>query len=191
MGLMKKLKFKISRKSLSLMYTTFVRPILEYASEVWGGCNQTDAESIEKVQLSAARIVTGLTLLASRESLYFETGWEPLHIRRKTARLKTLCKVNRSLAPDYLSDIFPSIRSHSSNYVTRNFQDYSTPKCRLQIYKNSFVPRVIQEWNSLPLETRQSETLSNFVKCISNSKKSPPLYFSIGERRLNIIHTRL
>ena len=48
-GLMKKLKFKLSRKTLSLMYTTFVRPILEYASEVWGGCNQTDAEKLEKL----------------------------------------------------------------------------------------------------------------------------------------------
>jgi hypothetical protein len=34
------------------MYTTFVRPILEYIPEVWGGCNQTDAEKLEKLQIS-------------------------------------------------------------------------------------------------------------------------------------------
>ena len=36
-----------------------------------------DSEKLENYRwLEAARIVTGLTLLASRESLYFETGWE-------------------------------------------------------------------------------------------------------------------
>ena len=40
----------------------------------------------EKLQLASARIVTGLTLLASRDSLYVETGWEPLADRRRTKR---------------------------------------------------------------------------------------------------------
>jgi hypothetical protein len=171
------------------MYTTFVRPILEYKS--MGRVNQTDAEKLEKLQLNAARIVTSLPLLESRESLYFETGWEPLYIKRKHTRLKTIRKVNYNLAPGYILDIFPNIRSHASNYVTRNSQDYSIPKCRLHIYKNSFVSTAIQKWNALPLETRQSETLSKFIKFISNTTKSPPLYFSIGDRRLNIIHTRI
>ena len=35
-------------------------------------------DKLEKVQLEAARLVTGLPLFASRESLYFETGWEKL-----------------------------------------------------------------------------------------------------------------
>ena len=123
--------------------------------------------------------------------MYFETGWEPLYVRRKHTRLKTIRKVNHNLAPDYMLDIFPSIRSHTSNYVTRNSQDYSIPKCRLQIYENSFVPTAIQEWNALTVETRQSETLSKFMNSISNTTKLPPLYFSFGDRRLNIIHTRI
>ena len=39
---------------------------------------EREVERLEKVQLEAARIVTGLTKFASRESLYFETGWETL-----------------------------------------------------------------------------------------------------------------
>ena len=38
------------------MYITFIRPLLEYASEVWDGCTQSDIEQLEKVQLHAARI---------------------------------------------------------------------------------------------------------------------------------------
>ena len=32
----------------------------------------------KKIQLEAARIVIGLTKFASKDSLYFETGWETL-----------------------------------------------------------------------------------------------------------------
>jgi hypothetical protein len=46
---------------------------------------QNESEKLEKLQLSAARIVTGLTLLASKDALYFETGWEPLTYRRKSS----------------------------------------------------------------------------------------------------------
>jgi hypothetical protein len=42
------------------MYLTFIRPVLEYASEVWDNCGQTNSDRLEKVQLEAARIVTGL-----------------------------------------------------------------------------------------------------------------------------------
>jgi hypothetical protein len=42
------------------MYTTFVRPALEYATIVWDGCNSYEFDLLEKVKLRAARIITGL-----------------------------------------------------------------------------------------------------------------------------------
>ena len=101
------------------------------------------AQKLEKLQLAAARIVTGLTSLASRDSLYFKTGWEPLIVRRRT-KLKTIMyKIYHNMVPDYLQNILPSIRSQESNYATRQSQNYSIPKCRLNIYKSSFVPLAI------------------------------------------------
>ena len=52
--------------------------MLEYASIVWVGCSKQDAEKLENVQLTAARIVTGLPIFVSREALYYETSWETL-----------------------------------------------------------------------------------------------------------------
>jgi hypothetical protein len=71
----------MGRPNLSKLYTSFIRPTLEYASIVWDGCSVQDTEKLEKVQLAAARIVTGLPIFASKESLYFETGWETLKTR--------------------------------------------------------------------------------------------------------------
>lgn len=41
-----------------------------------------DLEKVEKLQLAVSRIVTGLTMLASRDYLYYETRWETLADRR-------------------------------------------------------------------------------------------------------------
>ena len=191
LGLLKKLQFKVNYKTLSLLYTTFIRPSLEYASEVWGGCSNQDSEKLVKLQLAAARIVTGLTSLASRDSLYFETGWEPLIVRRRT-KLKTIMyKIYHNMVPDYLQNILPSIRSQESNYATRQSQNYSIPKCRLNIYKSSFVPLAIGQWNSVPIELRQSISLKTFKNNLHLPKSLPPSYFSHGERYWNVIHTRL
>ena len=67
------------QKKLSKMFKTFIRPILEYASVVWDGC--TNSDKLEKEQQYAARIVTGLPILTSKASLYFEIGSGPLCVR--------------------------------------------------------------------------------------------------------------
>lgn len=35
------------------MYTSFIRPHLEYASVVWGGCQAFDSEKLKKLQLQS------------------------------------------------------------------------------------------------------------------------------------------
>ena len=74
---------------MSNICITFIRPLLQYACKLWDGCFEYDSEKIEKIQLEAARIVTGLTKFSSLEALYFETGWETLAERRRQRKLTT------------------------------------------------------------------------------------------------------
>ena len=75
---LRKLKYRFSNNTLNRVYCTYTRPLLGYASEVWNGCNQIDARKLEQVLLNAARIVTGLPIFSSLNSLYYETGWDTL-----------------------------------------------------------------------------------------------------------------
>ena len=68
-NILRKLKYNLSRKTLNKIYNTFILPLLEYACEVWDGCSKADEEKLEKVHLEAARIITGLPIYASRDSL--------------------------------------------------------------------------------------------------------------------------
>jgi hypothetical protein len=49
---------------------------------LWDNCGQTNSDRLEKVQLEAARIVTGLPSFASTHSIYIETGWEKLKTKK-------------------------------------------------------------------------------------------------------------
>ena len=74
LNIFRKLKYRLKRDYLENNYLVFIRPILEYASEVWDNCRQTNCNRLEKIQIEAAHIVTGLSIYGSFDSIYKETG---------------------------------------------------------------------------------------------------------------------
>ena len=190
-GSFRKLKFLLNRKTLSKIYTVFIRPHFEYACEVWDGCSIEQADKLERLQLEAARIVTGLPRYASSQSLYFETGWELLSERRRVRKLMLFHKIHKGLAPSFLHDLLPPMGENRTSYKLRNCKDYSTPRTRLRHSTLSFFPSTINLWNKIPLETRDSDSVNSFRSGIHIKQKCAPVYFSYGKRKLNILHTRL
>jgi hypothetical protein len=73
---------------------------------MWDDCCIRDTQKLECLQLEAARIVTGLPIYSSAESLYFETGWSKLEDRRKSRKLNLFYKIENNMAPTYLSDYY-------------------------------------------------------------------------------------
>jgi hypothetical protein len=65
---------------------------------VWDNCSQTDNDRLEKLQLEAARIVTGLTAYLSWVSLYQENGGEQLSHTTQEYSNKDLIKVKQTFS---------------------------------------------------------------------------------------------
>ena len=77
--LTKRLSLTLSRKQLLTIYKTFVRSHLDYADIIYDTpFNEAFKEKLEKVQHSAALIITGAIKGTSRERLYKELGLESL-----------------------------------------------------------------------------------------------------------------
>ena len=57
---------------------------------------------MEKIQIQAARIITGTNNYAHKNLLYIETGWEKLSKKREYHRLILLYKILNDLAPEHL-----------------------------------------------------------------------------------------
>ena len=94
---MRKLKFLLDRRSLEIMYVSFIRPLLEFADVVWDNCTLYEVNAREKIQLEAARIVNGTTKLVSLEMQYKETGWETLEVRRSKHSTKRVITFLQSI----------------------------------------------------------------------------------------------
>ena len=67
-----------------------------------------------------------LPVFSSRESLYFETGREPISSRRNSKKLTTMYKTQNNLVPYYLRQIFSGTQGSLSRYNIRNASDYSS-----------------------------------------------------------------
>ena len=75
-NIMKRLRYQLDRRSLEVIYLSFVRPILEYADAIWDNCTQYEKDELDKIQNECARIVTGCTRLVSLRLLQIESGLE-------------------------------------------------------------------------------------------------------------------
>ena len=100
------------------------------------------------MQKRAARFVTG--------NYSFETGsmtgilgqlkWESLKKRRKDNRLILLYKGLKGKASVPTDDLIPKTR-RARNQHSLAFQ---TPIANTDVYKGSFFPQTIRDWNALP-----------------------------------------
>ena len=72
---MRKLKFRLTRKSLETIYTAFIRPLTEYGDVIWDNCTLYEKRELDKLQNEAARNATGARLV-SVANLYKEIGWD-------------------------------------------------------------------------------------------------------------------
>ena len=129
-----------------------VRPVLDYGSSVWDPAPPPPPgvlqEELESVQKRAARFVTG--------NYNYETGsmtgipgqlkWESLKKRRKDNRLILLYKGLKGKASVPTDDLIPKAR-RCRNQHSMAFQ---TPIANTDVYKGSFFPRTIRDWNALP-----------------------------------------
>ena len=101
---------------------------------VWDNCTKYEEDESEKIQLEAARIVTGTTKLVSIDNLYSETGWETLRSRRKQHKLILFYKMVNNLTPIYLPCLLPPQVGNISRYNLRNQDKYQTINCKSQLY---------------------------------------------------------
>jgi hypothetical protein len=129
-------------------FNTLVRPTIEYCSAVWDPHTQDLIYQLEAIQRRAVRFIKNeYDREASVTSLMKELQMCPLQERRKIDRLSIFHKGREGhLALPVRNVLHPTLRptkrSHSNSY-----QELQVNK---DVFKFSFYPRTVKEWNSLP-----------------------------------------
>ena len=188
---MRRLKFKLDRKSLEIIYTTFIRPLLEYSDVIWDNCTRYEKQELDKIQNEAARITTGATKLISLENLQDEVKWQPLQKRRDNHKLTLFSKMNNNITPTYLSDLVPGTVSSATRYDLRNSNNIMTIVGRTHSYLSSFLPSTVRDWNNLPPEIAQSDSVASFKYNLNRDQTHVPKYFYSGNRHVQYVLKRV
>ena len=159
---MAKLKILLDRKTLLTMYTSFIRPSLEYGSIIWQSCTQGESDKLESIQTRAGKIITGGISRTKTALLYNELNIEPLETRRNRQLLLFFYKLMHNNLPQYLHELRPpeNINRHNRNLRNRNALDL--PKFRLKKYENSLALKATSLWNLLPIGTKELPNFKSF-----------------------------
>ena len=93
--------------------------------------------------------------------LLSELKWDTLEIRRKKNRLTLMYKLSHNLVGITIGDhLIPNSEKRTRN--SHAFK-YKMPKVSKDVFKFSFFPRSITEWNSLPADLVNCESSSDFM----------------------------
>ena len=144
-----------ARANLSL-----VRPILCYASSVWDPYTKRNSDKLEKIQRRAIRFVFNTySWQKSVSALLHKLKWPDLSSLRKRDRVILMFKILKGLVA-----IPPEDYVTRSTTASRRKHDFklNTFSPSLDVFKYSFFPRTVIDWNLLPAHVIHSTSLSQF-----------------------------
>ena len=137
-GILRRLRNKLNSTGTAFrkIFIGAIRPKIEYACAVWSG---GPAGKVAKLQDAYCR----------RHQIHLPPLKKRFEYRYHTLTL--FFKMKHQMVPQYLSSLVPAPTSESSQYSFRKLS-YPVPLVSKTSAWNSFLPRAIILWNSLPAD---------------------------------------
>ena len=121
-----------------------------------------ESEQLDKLQRKASLLCTGAFRITSNEKLLKELGWPKLTNRRTSHRLVLFYKTLNDLTPQYLKQLCNLIPHNTNNYQFRRNNSFLVPLIHRESFSKSYFPKTIRDWNKLPNDVKQSQSLNIF-----------------------------
>ena len=140
------------------LYKALVRPKLEYCVQAWRPYLKKDIAKLEKVQARATRIIMECRSFKYRNRLEL-TGLTTLEERRDRGDLIEVFKLLKGFTRvDYKRWFTLLEGSRTRGHSFKLVKD----RCRLDVRRNFFSQRVINNWNKLPSFVAESTSINMF-----------------------------
>lgn len=141
------------------IYSTYILPHLDFASPVWNPAHKQEIEILEKVQRRFTRIIPELKGMNYEERLTL-LELPSLEERRTMTDLVQCYRFCKGIdfSPDAL------FKEDSKKVITRSSakSNFTKEVSKLDLRKNFFTQKTVNQWNKLPLEVQNARSLNLF-----------------------------
>ena len=151
--------------SLVRAFKVYVRPILEYNSQVWSPIAMKDIMAIEKVQKRFTKKIPGCKNLTYHQRLN-KLNLESLELRRIRADLKFTFKLIFNKTALKNKDFIIINNSNERQLRSHNYQIRPIHKLNTVRSNQNFFNRIVTIWNELP-STTNFNSINSFTNSIS------------------------
>ena len=150
MGTIRRVFRHLDRSNFLKLYKGLVRPILEYAVQVWHPYLKKDMRKVEGVQRRATKQINDLNILEYSDRL-LKLQLPTLLYRRMRGDMVEVYKILTAKYDPAVSTFLPLHKDKRPGSVTRgnSLKLYKRQATHLPC-RNSFSHRVVDWWNSLP-----------------------------------------
>ena len=157
-----KIRQYLTLEAATNLIHAFVSSRLDYGNSLLFGLPDTDLKKLQKVQNTAARILTRTGKYDHISPVLGDLHWLLIKDRIDFKILLLTYKSLNDLAPPYLLDLLQPYESCRA-LRSENQMNLKVPKTRLKSYGDrAFSHAAPKLWNKLPLEIKSASTLELF-----------------------------
>src|SRR5664279_712182 len=157
LGMIKRTFTNRTKTVIKSLYTSLVRPKLEYCVQAWRPYLQKDIDQIENVQRRATKLIKGYNCKTYEERLAL-LDMTTMETRRTRGDLIEVFKIVKGF-----DKIEYTLFFERSTFITRGHNEKLFKKpFHLDLRKHFFSQRVVDLWNKLPQNVIDSTSVNNF-----------------------------
>ena len=167
----------LDNKTFRLLYTSLVRPIVEYANPIWCPYKLKYIDMLEKLQRRATKLLPGMDNLNYPERLEILKLPSLAYRRHRGDLIETFKIVNEKYDPEVCEGFFKYRESGTRGHSKKIFKE----RARLEVRRNSFKIRVVDIWNSLPQKLVNCNSVPSFERNLDKFWKKQDNQFHYRE----------
>ena len=165
-GMLQRMSKVLPTTAVRKVCNAIILPHFDYCSLVWDNCSDYLIDKLQKLQNSAASVITGRSYETRSRDVLKELHWQPLKERFEHKKLFFMHKIRNNKFSNTILDMF-DLKTNSRYNLRRSNRHFILDKPNTNFMKKSISYAAPSAWNNLPSEAKGGEISARSLSLFS------------------------